>query len=225
MSNKEYGEKDLLNKNELANFLGVSRQYITNLSRENKLFFVDGEKKNQIYLYKARQQLQNCMDINRVNKVNANPKILEFVFNIKEENKEDFNTAVKKQKQSESNSILLLDIKDFVNEIETLDYNQAKTKNEHINLFQSKIKLEERLGNLVEYKIVQKQAIEYSKKIRNSFEALPKKISARLHAAKNATEVSEILRAEISSILNNLIENGLEKEFDDDNKKYEDNEE
>ena len=119
----KFTEESEVNGSQLAKHLGVSPQYIQKLKNQGVLKFID----KKIIIRDAIKSIKDNADPRRAYK-----------------KKEEIEKAkIEKEKEQildlSDNEILNLPIKDFLKEVEKLNFNDAKTRSEQLNLITKKI--------------------------------------------------------------------------------------
>lgn len=188
----KFTEDSEVNGSQLAKHLGVSPQYIQKLKNQGVLKFND----KKIIIRDAIKSIKDNADPRRAYK-----------------KKEEIEKAkIEKDKEQildlSDNEILNLPIKDFLKEVEKLNFNDAKTRSEQLNLITKKIAMEKELMNLVPKDGVEKNAFDLAKKLKDSLLSIPDRLCDILASENDAriihTKISDEIKQTLEEIISDL---------------------
>lgn len=194
-----FNDDDYVNQTELARSLNppVSKPYISKLVK-NGVIILNSDKK--IKLSDAIKSIKNNSDPSRAYKKKVNIKSS----NIQIEKKEidDINDSVR---------ILNLDFNSFLKEIENLNFSDAKTKSEQMNLIVQKVKIEKDIGNLVSSENVKSNSYEIAKKLKESLLTIPDRLCDILASENDGRIIHNMLTKEIKQTLSDIVDEMVKK--------------
>lgn len=194
-----FNDDDYVNQAELARSLNppVSKPYISKLVK-NGVIVLNSDKK--IKLLDAIKSIKNNSDPSRAYKKKENMKSN----NIQIENKEinDINDGIR---------ILNLDFNSFLKEIENLNFSDAKTKSEQMNLIVQKVKIEKDIGNLVLSENVKSNSYEIAKKLKESLLTIPDRLCDIFASENDGRIIHNMLTKEIKQTLSDIIDEMVKK--------------
>lgn len=194
-----FNDDDYVNQAELARSLTppVSKPYISKLVK-NGVIILNSDKK--IKLSDAIKSIKNNSDPSRAYKKKENIKSN----NMQIENKEidDINDGIR---------ILNLDFNSFLKEIENLNFSDAKTKSEQMNLIVQKVKIEKDIGNLVSSENVKSNSYEIAKKLKESLLTIPDRLCDILASENDGRIIHNMLTKEIKQTLSDIIDEMVKK--------------
>lgn len=194
-----FNDDDYVNQAELARSLNppVSKPYISKLVK-NGVIVLNSDKK--IKLSDAIKSIKNNSDPSRAYKKKENMKSN----NMQIENKEinDINDGIR---------ILNLDFNSFLKEIENLNFSDAKTKSEQMNLIVQKVKIEKEIGNLVSSENVKSNSYEIAKKLKESLLTIPDRLCDILASENDGRIIHNMLTKEIKQTLSDIIDEMVKK--------------
>lgn len=185
----KFTEESEVNGSQLAKHLGVSPQYIQKLKNQGVLKFID----KKIIIKDAIKSIKD----------NSNPA---RAYKKKEEMEKAKNEKESEQIYDLSDSdILNLPIKDFLKKVEQLNFNDAKTRSEQLNLITKKIAMEKELMNLVPKDGIEKNAFDLAKKLKDSLLAIPDRLCDILASETDARIIHTKITEEIKQTLEEII--------------------
>lgn len=194
-----FNDDDYVNQAELARSLipPVSKPYISKLVK-NGVIVLNSDKK--IKLSDAIKSIKNNSDPSRAYKKKENMKSN----NMQIENKEieDIKDGIR---------ILNLDFNSFLKEIENLNFSDAKTKSEQMNLIVQKVKIEKDIGNLVLSENVKSNSYEIAKKLKESLLTIPDRLCDILASENDGRIIHNMLTKEIKQTLSDIIDEMVKK--------------
>lgn len=194
-----FNDDDYVNQAELARSLipPVSKPYISKLVK-NGVIVLNSDKK--VKLSDAIKSIKNNSDPSRAYKKKENMKSN----NMQIENKEinDINDGIR---------ILNLDFNSFLKEIENLNFSDAKTKSEQMNLIVQKVKIEKDIGNLVSSENVRSNSYEIAKKLKESLLTIPDRLCDILASENDGRIIHNMLTKEIKQTLSDIIDEMVKK--------------
>lgn len=194
-----FNDDDYVNQAELARSLipPVSKPYISKLVK-NGVIVLNSDKK--VKLSDAIKSIKNNSDPSRAYKKKENMKSN----NMQIENKEinDINDGIR---------ILNLDFNSFLKEIENLNFSDAKTKSEQMNLIVQKVKIEKDIGNLVSSENVKSNSYEIAKKLKESLLTIPDRLCDILASENDGRIIHNMLTKEIKQTLSDIIDEMVKK--------------
>lgn len=194
-----FNDDDYVNQAELARSLNppVSKPYISKLVK-NGVIVLNSDKK--VKLLDAINSIKNNSDPSRAYKKKENMKSN----NMQIENKEinDINDGIR---------ILNLDFNSFLKEIENLNFSDAKTKSEQMNLIVQKVKIEKDIGNLVSSENVKSNSYEIAKKLKESLLTIPDRLCDILASENDGRIIHNMLTKEIKQTLSDIIDEMVKK--------------
>lgn len=194
-----FNDDDYVNQAELARSLKppVSKPYISKLVK-NGVIVLNSDKK--IKLSDAIKSIKNNSDPSRAYKKKENINLSNM--KIEKKDIDDINDGIR---------ILNLDFNSFLKEIENLNFSDAKTKSEQMNLIVQKVKIEKDIGNLVSSENVKNNSYEIAKKLKESLLTIPDRLCDILASENDGRIIHNMLTKEIKQTLNDIIDEMLKK--------------
>ena len=174
----KYSEEELkqeLNQSQLAKKLDVNRAYISKLVKQNKLTFVN----QKIKLEDALKQIQSHQHPSYSKKINVKTEKQKEI-----ENKDPQN---------------LLDI-----ELDTLDFNEARTLKERYLAGQAKVDYLEKIKTVYPVEEIQKESYAIGRELRDNLFNIADRLCDGLAVESDAGKIRETIKKEIKITLENI---------------------
>lgn len=205
-----------MNKAEFGRFLGVSKQYVNTLKKQDRLVLNDN---GEVEVIKTLNKIEKLSDPSK-NKLN----FIELREKIKNWDKIKQQETKERNKEKDIKELDSLDIYEEVEEIEEddeQDFNKSKSRKEYYLSLKAKTQYLKECEKLIDVDLVELQYFNIARMLRDKMFNIRHRISNQLAMMDNPVEIGSLLDKEIRLVFSE-IEQALEEEIREEEESGED---